>query len=128
MSYREKPFAATLLLLSLLFISSNPIYSMSAVEKWTQLGIDPLGDAVLVQLALSSNADLDFDQGTNMWLEQDDEADSFTTVLSRAPNTEDYFMSPEALPELPCPTPFIFTSAVLATVYFICKRRSKHHD
>ncbi|MEM2888482.1 MAG: hypothetical protein QXI71_05645 [Candidatus Bathyarchaeia archaeon] len=50
------------------------------------------------------------------------------SLRDRAPDTGNYSVSHEVIPELPWPTPLIFVPAVAATVYYISKRRFKKID
>jgi len=85
-----------------------------------EIGTSP--DSITFQVALADIANPDIQQDTNVWFEEYLGANSFTTLLDRAPDSGSYFISAQDIPELPWPTSLFFIAAVVVTVCFLHTR------
>ncbi|MCW4023139.1 MAG: hypothetical protein NWF02_08290, partial [Candidatus Bathyarchaeota archaeon] len=74
--------------------------------------------SICFNVSLSGIANPDIQQDTKIWFVEYEGANSFTTEVDRAPNTESYYIGSESIPELPWPMPLLFIPAVAGTIYY----------
>ncbi|MFQ6095502.1 MAG: hypothetical protein ACE5NN_05105 [Candidatus Bathyarchaeia archaeon] len=84
-------------------------------------------NSLCFNVSLNSIANPDVQENTELWFETYYGGDNYTTVLDRAPDKREYFISSEVIPELPWPTPLVFIPAVALSIYILYRRRFKSH-
>ncbi|RLI36328.1 hypothetical protein DRO55_03750, partial [Candidatus Bathyarchaeota archaeon] len=75
------------------------------------------------KVLLSSIANPNIQEDTNVWFIEYYGCNSYELQLDRAPDTGSFFISHEVISELPYPTQLILITATIATIYIIYKRR-----
>jgi len=83
------------------------------------------GRSIVFKVPLLSIANPSIQEDTKVSFVQYFGPNSYELVVDRAPDVGNYFIASNIIPNLPWPTPLIWITAVVATVYLMHTRRSK---
>ena len=108
-------------------------YDIAHLEKWDgsdwshmeNATVTVNGRSIAFRVPLLSIANPGIQEDTKVLFVQYFGPNSYELVVDRAPDVGNYFISSNIIPNLPWPTPLIWITAVIATVYLMHSRRSK---